>query len=61
MLTLEPQVVVRQHPLFQRLDILGAEPSELVQQLGEPLALALPAATKSRYSAGVACGDILAG
>jgi hypothetical protein len=61
MLALDPQVVIRQHPLFERLDILGASPSELVQQLGERLAPALPAATKSRYSAGVACGDILAG
>jgi hypothetical protein len=61
MLTLEPQVMIRQRPFFERLDILGASPSELVQQLGERLAPALPAATKSRYSAGVACGDILAG
>jgi hypothetical protein len=61
MLAPEPQVMIRQRPLFQRRNVLGAQPSELVQQLGEPLALALPAATKSRYSAGVACGDILAG
>jgi hypothetical protein len=35
MLTLEPQVVIRHRPLFKRRDILGAEPSEFGQQLGE--------------------------
>jgi hypothetical protein len=38
MLPLEPQVVVRQRPPFEGREVLGAEPSELVQQLGQPLA-----------------------
>jgi hypothetical protein len=57
MLALERQLLVRQRPRCERRNALGAAPSELVQQLGEPLALALAAATKSRSSAGLACGD----
>jgi hypothetical protein len=41
MLALERKFLIRQRPFFERREVLGAQPSEFVQQLGEPLALVL--------------------